>query len=508
MSLAEYVDSPWKNSHPAYESSAFNIRPAPEFATAEVILASLYREVGFPDHSESDVPVAGRHFDKATLSSKAKNQKAGHVSNDTWRTVLHGVLESPKQPKQSSKRFLQLSPLVPDCALYSGSARLAGNPWHPGALVRRIVHFGAATDDEAIRVWRNLFDSLSVTSGDDVWARWLQEEFQHRRLSNLKVEWQHDPLRKLLENIPPADRASLRHPAKQFVVDLQAVIEAKPSMTRRQWLSLLDAILRLGTVAHVLWLCDVNARLWRTLLAVVKGEASASLDETEIQNRILCGSSTYLSYGNTAMPTVRDFASGYLISRLGMNLLLWHLAEIGVPINELRSSTDVVRLLHVVSEHRQSVLDRDFLPAYYNLQGEEAKTISCKKGIGSNMVEFARHVLGQRETANETLRGYDQSYFLKRRGEARNSPWVLSIGPVALLAVVHCCLREVSGPRSVHRLTRHLGAYGVDVDVDDINSSDLGRSLRMLGLVLDSPDAETGMLLVPPFGGGNSRVAQ
>jgi hypothetical protein len=27
----------------------------------------------------------------------------------------------------------------------------------------------------------------------------------------------------------------------------------------------------------------------------------------------------------------------------------------------------------------------------------------------------------------------------------------------------------------------------------------LGRNLRMLGLILDSPDAESGMLLVPPF---------
>ena len=44
-----------------------------------------------------------------------------------------------------------------------------------------------------------------------------------------------------------------------------------------------------------------------------------------------------------------------------------------------------------------------------------------------------------------------------------------------------------------------MAAYGISVDHRDIARNDLGQQLRMLGLVLDSPDAESGMLLVPPF---------
>ena len=54
-------------------------------------------------------------------------------------------------------------------------------------------------------------------------------------------------------------------------------------------------------------------------------------------------------------------------------------------------------------------------------------------------------------------------------------------------------------PSATRRLCEHLAWYGIDVSVDDIAKSDLGRKLRVLGLVLDSPDAESGMLLVPPF---------
>ena len=97
------------------------------------------------------------------------------------------------------------------------------------------------------------------------------------------------------------------------------------------------------------------------------------------------------------------------------------------------------------------------------------------------------------------LRGYDQSYFLRKKSEARSAPWVLSLGPAAVLAMVHCCLHAVEGPRSVQRLALHLGSYGIEFDLHGVNDSALGKQLRMLGLVLDSPDAESGMLLVPPF---------
>ncbi|MGT2465832.1 hypothetical protein ACVOMV_12875 [Mesorhizobium atlanticum] len=134
-----------------------------------------------------------------------------------------------------------------------------------------------------------------------------------------------------------------------------------------------------------------------------------------------------------------------------------------------------------------------------SLEDRETRTLLCRKGIGSNINEFVRHVLGQRQTANPTLRGYDQGYVLKKAGASANSPWIVSLGPVAVLALVHCSLAGVGGPRSVHRLAQHLAQYGVSMAHRDIPQNDLGQQLRMLGLVLDSPDAESGMLLVPPF---------
>lgn len=495
MSLQQIRENPWKSSHAAYDSSAFNIRPAPEFSTAEVVVASLYRAVGFDGYPETEVPKAGREFDRLSQAAKAKKIEAGRIRPDTWRTVLHGVLESPKQPNQSSKRFLQLCPVVPDVALYSGSARLAGNSWNPGQLIQRMICLGSESESAAKATWKRLFDALSVTDGDDVWARWLQDEFRHRGKSERK--WAAKSI-DLAASLPKIDRDTLRYPARQFVCDLEAVIDAKGSMTRRQWVSLLEAVIRLGSVMHVVWLCNVNERLWRRVREVLDGQP-APKDEDEVRRRILYGGARCLAYGNPAVPIIKEYASGYLTARVGLNVVLWALEDLGTSVQRLGSSGDLFELLATIERNREALLAAKVLAIHTEVTDREARTIACKNGIGKNISEFARHTLGQRQTSDESLRGYDQSYFLRKRGEAKNSPLVVSLGPVALLAMVHCCLREAAGPRSVKRLGDHLEWYGIQVDLDAMGGSDLGRKLRLLGLVLDSPDAESGMLMIPPF---------
>lgn len=494
MSVDRFIADPWGVIHKSYEASVFHVRPAPEFATAEVIVASLYRSAGFQGVSEREVPSAGRDFDRASQQPRTHERTGSRISIESWRAVLHGILESPKQPNQSSKRFLQLCPVLPDVALYSGSARLAGNSWNPGALVQRLVQIGSESSAAATALWSSLFAGLSVGASDDIWARWLQDEFVCRRRSGAawaEAKLQDGP------NLPDDEKLAIRLPARQFVRDLQAIIDAKPYMTRRQWVSLLESCVRIGVVAHVLWLCDVNARLWNATKDVLAGREP--LSASDLRDTVVACDGRFLTYGNPAVPIVRDYASGYLTARLGLNLLLWHMEAIGKAPKSLSSSSDLAAFLRLVAAHRDKLNAADVLHALSEMAEDQTRTITCKKGIGSNLVEFARHVLGQRQTANESLRGYDQGYFLRKRGEHVSAPWVVSLGPVAVLALVHCCLRDAAGPRSVQRLCQHLAWYGIEVDLDDIAKSDLGRNLRMLGLILDSPDAESGMLLVPPF---------
>jgi hypothetical protein len=408
--------------------------------------------------------------------------------------VLHGTLQSPKLKQQSAKRFLQLSPVVPDTALYSGSARLAGQPWNPGQLVAGIIGIGSPDHEEALQLWAELFEGLSITDSDDVWARWLHAEFEARR--TVKCDWKQAPLAEVC-HFTAEERSALVYPAEQFNRDLRAVLQAKGLMTRRQWVSILESVLRLGAVAHILWVCESHARLWSLMKDVLDGAETP--EPVECVHRIFSGLGRPLVYGAPALPMMREMASHYLHARLGINLVLWQLEDAGVPTRSLKTGGGVAELLRTVAARRRTLSDAGTMDRFRELCDQYPRELNCKKGIGNNMVEFCRYALGQRQTADETLRGYDQGYQLRKKAEYASAPPIVSLGPVALLAFTHCCLLEAASPRSVTRLCEHLGRYGVDIDRDDIAEGEVGMQLRMLGLVLDSPDAESGMLLVPPF---------
>lgn len=496
MSLAKFRDEPWKQSHPAYSSSLFSMTPAPEYASSEVLLSSLYRVIGFQGASERTVPAQGRELDREIqkLRDRSKLTSGAALDPDAFHTMLHSVLESPKLPNQSSRRFLQVTPLVPQTAVFSGSARLGGNPWTAGTLIRRMVQLGSKDQGEAQAVWLSLFDALSVSDDDDIFARFLQDEVQAWTANSQWTFVGFEGSSHFLSE----DRTNLSYPARRFVRDLLSIIEAKNSMTRRQWTSLLESIIRLAAVSHVIWLCDVQARVWDCVRAAMEGGGPTSA--TQARQMIFPRSLSYLSYGDRALAGLTDRVAGFLKARLGLNALLWAAQELSPETSpSLDSAEGVADFCALTRKLGPTFTSLDLKATLSEINERETRALLCKKGIGSNIMEFARHALGQRHTASPILRGYDQGFIIRKRGTSPASPWIVGLGPVAVLALVHCSLAETTGPRSVHRLAQHLSMYGILVDHRDIAQNDLGQQLRMLGLVLDSPDAESGMLLVPPF---------
>ncbi len=503
MTLARFREDPWRTSHPAYQHSALAMSPAPEYASSEVILSSLYRHIGLDGATERTVPQRGRDLDKEVQWYRDRSNKpdAAALDADTFHMLLHSVLESPKLPNQSSKRFVQVAPLVPQAAVFSGSARLSSNSWPAGALVRRMIWLGSRDDEAADATWRALFDALTVSDQDDIFARFLQTEIE---------AWSPQPAWGLVSPdekgmLDPRDREGLDYPAKHFVRDLGAIISAKDAMTRRQWTSLLEAVMRLAAVAHVTWLCDVHARAWECVKNALEG--GGPIDAVEARAQLFPGSFRFLSYGDRALPGIKDRASAFLQARLGLNATLWAVDPEGSGTVSLSTGNDLADLCDRLRRGTREIEATGLRDAIADVSERETRTLLCKKGIGSNIMEFARHVLGQRQAANPVLRGYDQGFVLSKRGNSNSSPWVVGLGPVAVLALVHCSLAGTTGPRSVRRLSQHLAGYGTIVDHQDIATNDLGHQLRMLGLVLDSPDAESGMLLVPPFPAAQEEAA-
>ena len=130
---------------------------------------------------------------------------------------------------------------------------------------------------------------------------------------------------------------------------------------------------------------------------------------------------------------------------------------------------------------------------------EELRALAkCKSGYTKNLFEFARHSLGQIKAKDPAERCYDLSYLLAYAGDRKPLP--VQPGPDMLVMLVHaCCAANPFIPVSLGDFTRHLGEYGLHVPAGELIDGNTGRDLAMLGLVVDSPDAAGGRLLVPPF---------
>ena len=503
MTPEEFVQKPWAQSsiHDAYSGSFLHMRPAPEYASGEVVLASTYRQVGSISDSvtEGKTPANGREFQKNLNRGRRPRRDATGTGIDAeaWRRIVTGTLRSPKQPNQAAQRFLQISPVVPDAALYSLSARLSSNSWNPGALVARVIQFGEASEASAQELWNQLFHALSVDEHDDVWARFLQEEFRSWRNKAHEQCWTTPRPLSADKAATAWHRAGTMTPAMQFVVDLKRILSLKIYLTRRQWISMVEAMLRIGTVSHVLWTCKANIQCFKMLRGALGGQGVPPRDELEFMFGVGEG---FWRYGQLASGTITDSATGFVKARAGMNLLLHHVGGQYDGLSECLANLDAIEAFAMwLRDHHGSIDTDRYWRDYQSVIENDQRLVAGKKGISANVREFLRHALGQRQTTEPGLGSYDQGYFLAKRGSYRSAPWIVSLGPVSVLAIVHACTHDARGPRTVEDLCRHLGGYGIEVQAQEVPDSPLGKTLRNLGLVLDSPDAEGGMVVLNPF---------
>lgn len=502
--LQDYLNDPWKPAglHEKYKQSFFHLKPVPEVATGEVMLASLYRNVGFTGDSSVSEHVwkIGTPFRKLLDKGHRPDNRISETCFDTklWNTVVNKVIASPNLAGQSRQRGNQIAPLIPDATLYSMSARLTGNPWNPGNLVARIIALGCGDYNEALVIWQKLFDKLSVTTEeDDVWARLLQTEFESWRVNSIKNAWQKP-------NSFPHDQSTfhgkfdLDYPAKRFIQDLLLVLDLKKDLTRKQWISMLESLCRIGTSAHVMWCCRVNDRCRELLEQALN--TGIILTETEISSQLSIEKG-FWSIGQITTKPIKEAARHYIEGRGAINLLLHMLEHSNFDMSQinLESPFQISQTLKNLAKHQCHFNFSQYLVYFNQMMESEPKIAECKKGTSKNVLEFLEHITRQRITSEAGLESYDQGYYFEKRSNYQNSPWIVGLGPLSILLMVHCAALRKTGPCTVQDLCDQLAGYGINAEMALGKGEKLNKRLRDMSIAIDSPDAEGGMVINSPL---------
>jgi hypothetical protein len=518
MQVQDFESEPTKKRHPSYEGSLL-YTTAPEWSTGEVLLAAAYRRLVLGVNEST--------IDLENIARTPALMPAGVGGRDVWMPLLteRGGIASPLRHGQfSPTASRQLMPLVPTIARIAGVlGKRPRSRWNPSNLLLETIGAGRGkADGEALVV--ALGEALEVAPTDDVFARYVEDALRQGLQGVDPVPVTPAPFRQIAlgDDVLRARRLTTTPPprlcpAERFCADLPAVLAIKPSLTRRQWTVLLEAMLRLGLGMHVLWTCNANILAWEQVLAVASGGAPPSAPavelaiwETHDEARPL------LELGADAESLVERMIELYAYARTGLNLLLCRLDDAGVswaPTVPIGFSTTpqksapvaLAEFLAHVHANRQAIdaIDagqwlRAKVGGLFDSREDLRALAQCDSGYTKNLFEFARHSLGQVKAKDPDQRCYDLSYLLAYADERKPLP--VQPGPAMLVALVHaCCWANPAIPVSLDDFRRHLGDYGLRVPAGELVHGKTGRDLSMLGLVVDSPDAAGGRLLVKPF---------
>lgn len=517
MQVSDFESAPTKERHPAYGASMF-YTTAPEWSTGEVLLAAVYRGLVL-GVSESVV-------DLENIARAPELMPAEVGGRQTWARLLaeRGGIASPLRHGQySPMASRQLMPLVPTIARIAGVlGKKPRSRWNPTNLLLETIGagLGKSRGEELVR---DLGEALQVTPSDDVFARFVEESLRQGLQSIQPAPAASVPFRALaleddhLRAFRANSSARRLCPAERFCNDLPFTLTVKSALTRRQWTVLLESMLRIGLGMHVLWTCNANIIAWEIALSVASGSTSptaadieSAIWETHDETRPL------LQLGSNAEPLIERMIERYAYARTGLNLLLCRLDDVNAawpettPIGcSTQPAQDAPASLAAFYSHvyanRQAVDATDAglwlrarVSQLFDRREDLRALATCKSGYTKNLFEFARHGLGQVKAKDPDQRCYDLAYLLAYSGDRRPLP--VQPGPAMLVMLVHaCCASNPTIPVSLDDFRRHLGEYGLHVPAGELVHGRTGRDLAMLGLVVDSPDAAGGRLLVKPF---------
>lgn len=428
------------------------------------------------------------------------------------QTLIAGGLDVPPSEKEKSGSpgsVMTLVPLTPEVAKHTCFTRKTGNPWNPGAYIQGMILRGSRDSEQADRCWEELAKAFSVTSSDgsynaDAWATIV--DFAARQISG-EESWDGTPANGLRPSAGwagyPGNWTDLlrAYPPKSFVEDIGVLAKLEGAVTRRTWVSLMDCFLRLAVSADLLFIGRINRGLENVIRESSSQFEFATLSDDDLAAELLRDFDA-IEIGahceSILKREVRDFAKSHLFVNAYLSLLSGEETTSISDSGGLSTPDGINRLAGIAQELGvASVQSADSIRSQLVDNYPNMMSLKGRKTWTHQLYFALRYGLGQR-SASEANRHFDQGYWCRKSGPSRSHPWHFEMSPVGVITMVHL-VTAAERTATARDLQSKLGEYGISVSLADLSRGSIGMSLRRLGLVTDSPDAEGGMVLRNPF---------
>ena len=507
----------------------FQLPVVPEYLPSEMLTAACYRALGFEGLRDNWISLNGKALTKL-YEKKQGVESQPFFADEVWR-ILKNVLLSPEDPKQKRAQkfpeFFFLAPIVPSTSYFSNPVRLkrnpnapGGTPWNVELLVKALVAYSSKDKTDSDELWDILFRRLSVEKGvaEDYFARIVEEVLRTCAaaiVADDSAVAEHFPAWKMRENSIYADGKFLIDrndrlvfseisPLDEIRNGLRLVLGQKKRFSRWQWMTMLDAQLRMSVVALVLWLLDLHHVADMAIYKyVIKGEDIPAVDARDFfkllyrdnhVNNVFC-------YGEGFAKAQKNVVTRYAREHLRLSFFLSLTKQIDESVygevdwSSIEGFVGSLRLLQKL--YSSSVNNALYVRGVIEMLDEKSEDLNPKKSRLKHILEFFT-VLRQKavvDSQSDFMR-YDQSYLVRKKGSYSSAPFVVDMGSMACFTIVFCC---ANGRRvfPLKDLYAYLARYYISVR--DAHVDQFVSHLKGLGLTMDSPDAGDGLMVCNPF---------
>lgn len=486
----------------------FRFMRIPEQCSGEMLSAELQREFCFQPLDDAMIQNTGSRFLKELR--KSSDPDAVWLSH-----FFETVARYPVPSRQAAKHDIAyVIPFIPVIASFSTPRRVTkrnegdtneqDRSWKPGPFIKECLSYCMPLNclDEFFKeVQRAVF----VSNEDDLFARFMTEkiEIALQKYLDLKIteRFSQDAYKHGRECFMPQavrDRIFIA-PFKRFADDVKAILSVKSHVSRRQFMAMLESIIRIGTAAHVLWLCNINKRLEKDLFALFRnGEDMFSKEQ--LFDALNMPATGILSYGMNFQARMKEFFKAYEYSTKRLSFLLYRLSEVTLLPAEIYDWSTPESFVNSVNDIKEYIKSHPSFLTDYEVDFSRHYRESIKKYTlkidcqATHLLRFVQTALSQNnQPSDERYSRYDQSYLLRHRTHSNRSALIVNAGAVTLTSLVHCCSCSNSTVLLSNLIDAML-AYGVTIPPGETLET-FKMQLRELGLTIDSPDAESGMVL-------------
>lgn len=469
-----------------------------------ILVASLYRNLQLVEANENTSNGYGQILYKSLNSSL---EIGGLFTNEELIQLFNTSLSVPISESQLKQKKFWISPLVPEIGNYGLSVRnTEKSAWNPGRFILEIIANYSSGIEEFIEVLELLYSALKVSSNDnDIWSICVKNEFDHIS-KNLDIQsldvFNEIYFRDFFLNNSAQKKLLYRSDyAKNTIVDLRNICSLKNRLTRQKWIGFLEGYIRLTIFNHITYTLNfsrnyfylIREKLNKRHMKIVPEDLEIFLNLGYNINDIR------IKVGTSRKQYIRDHVESFAYHNALIGGLFEH-CNLGNFV-DFESEDEFIHITQRVIGFIQTEQNLEEFQVKFQSDNElELSNLNEDFSSFKNIKESLGYLCSKKGSSREKFIS-DVNYLFDKNGPSLNSPYTMKISSgliSTLTSLIFLRKKDSNSFISGLEFIKGLNDFNIQLSINDISSGEIKDTMLSLGIVIDCPDTEGGVLIIKP----------